>query len=245
MLISIITVCYNSAATVAKTIESVLAQTYPQIEYILVDGASKDDTVQIAKSYEEQFRQKGYIYRIISEKDKGIYDAMNKGIRMATGQIVGMINSDDWYEPHAVQTVAETYEKTPFDMFYADLNLIKDNGTVIVKRSRLDKIVSSRHWNHPTTFITKKTYEEVGLYRCETIYDDFDLVMRVRRAGKKIVIRNEVLANFRTGGVSNEKSLKKCLSRCAIRYRCYRNNGYSRLYIIECVAMEFAKLIIS
>lgn len=245
MLISIITVCYNSAATVAKTIESVLAQTYPKIEYILVDGASKDDTVQIARSYEEQFRQKGYAYRIISEKDKGIYDAMNKGIRMATGEIIGMINSDDWYEPHAVQTVAETYQKTPFDMFYADLNLIKDNGTVIVKRSRLDKIVSSRHWNHPTTFITKKTYDEVGLYRCETIYDDFDLVMRVRRAGKKIVIRNEVLANFRTGGVSNEKSLKKCLKRCGIRYRCYRNNGYSRLYIIECVAMEFAKLILS
>lgn len=245
MLISIITVCYNSAVTVAKTIESVLGQTYPEIEYILVDGASKDETVQIAKSYEEQFRQKGYAYRIISEKDNGIYDAMNKGIRMATGQIVGMINSDDWYEPHAVQTVAETYEKTPFDMFYADLNLIKDNGTVIVKRSRLDKVVSSRHWNHPTTFITKETYNEVGLYRCETIYDDFDLVMRVRRAGKKIVIRNEILANFRTGGVSNEKSLKKCLNRCAIRYRCYRNNGYSRLYIIECVAMEFAKLILS
>lgn len=245
MLISIVTVCYNSAETVAKTIESVLGQTYPEIEYIIVDGASKDNTVQIARSYEEAFRQKGYAYRIISEKDNGIYDAMNKGIRMANGQIIGLINSDDWYEAHAVQTVAETYEKTPFDMFYADLNLIKDNGTVIVKRSRMDKIISSRHWNHPTTFITKQTYDEVGLYRCETIYDDFDLVMRIRRAGKKIVIRNEILANFRTGGVSNQKSLKKCLSRCAIRYRCYRNNGYSRLYIIECVAMEFAKLILS
>lgn len=245
MLISIVTVCYNSAETVAKTIESVLGQTYPEIEYIIVDGASKDNTVQIARSYEEAFQQKGYAYRIISEKDNGIYDAMNKGIRMANGQIIGLINSDDWYEAHAVQTVAETYEKTPFDMFYADLNLIKDNGTVIVKRSRMDKIISSRHWNHPTTFITKQTYDEVGLYRCETIYDDFDLVMRIRRAGKKIVIRNEILANFRTGGVSNQKSLKKCLSRCAIRYRCYRNNGYSRLYIIECVAMEFAKLILS
>ena len=245
MLISIVTVCYNSAETVAKTIESVLGQTYPEIEYIIVDGASKDNTVQIARSYEEAFRQKGYAYRIISEKDNGIYDAMNKGIRMAKGQIIGLINSDDWYESHAVQTVAETYQKTPFDMFYADLNLVKDNGTVIVKRSRMDKIISSRHWNHPTTFITRQTYDEVGLYRCEDIYDDFDLMMRIRQAGKKIVIRNEVLANFRTGGVSNQKSLKKCLSRCATRYRCYRNNGYSRLYIIECVAMEFAKLILS
>lgn len=245
MLVSIVTVCYNSEKTIQRTIESVLAQTYPKIEYLIIDGASKDNTLAIARSYEEQFRQKGYTYRIISEPDKGIYDAMNKGIRNASGELVGIINSDDWYEPNAVQVAAETCKETGCDMFYADINLIKDNGTVIVKRSRMDNILSSRHWNHPTSFITKKCYDEVGLYRCEDIYDDFDLMMRIRRAGKKIEIRNIVLANFRTGGVSNQKSLKKCISRCKTRYRCYRNNGFSRLYIIECVAMEFAKLILS
>ena len=245
MLISIVTVSYNSENTIGKTIESVLNQSYPDVEYLIIDGASKDNTVQIAKSYEEKFREKGYAFRIISEPDKGIYDAMNKGIRNATGEIVGIINSDDWYEPNALQTVAQTYRQEPFDMFYADLNLVKDNGTIIVKRSKMARFVSTRDWNHPTTFITKKCYEDVGLYACENIYDDFELVMRIRHAGKKIVIRNVVLANFRTGGVSNQKSLKKCISRCKIRYRNYRKNGYSRLYMIECIAMEFAKLIIS
>lgn len=245
MLVSIITVCYNSENTVRKAIESVLNQTYPHIEYTIVDGLSKDNTVAVAREYEEQFRQKGYTYRIVSEKDKGIYDAMNKGIRMAGGELVGMINSDDWYEPIAVETAVKAYEETNFDIFYADINLIREDGSVLVKHSKLDRIPSSRHWNHPTTFITKKAYEEQGLYRNETVYDDLDLVLRMRRAGKKFCIKNIVLANFKTGGVSNEKSVKKCLQRCNARYRAYRNNGYSPLYIFECVAMEFAKLILS
>lgn len=245
MLVSIITVCYNSADTVAKAIESVLSQTYPHIEYTIVDGLSKDNTVEIAKGYAEAFRQKGYTYRIISEKDNGIYDAMNKGIRMASGELIGMINSDDWYEPIAVETAAKAYQEERCDVFYGDINLIRSNGQIIVKRSRLDRFPSTRHWNHPTTFITKKAYDEVGLYRNEAIYDDFDLILRMRRAGKKIAIRSVVLANFKTGGVSNEKSLKKCFKRIKIRYKNYRNNGYSFLYIFECVAMEFAKLILS
>lgn len=245
MLISIVTVSFNSEKTISRTIESVLNQTYSNIEYLIIDGASKDNTVAVARSYEEKFRQKGYTYRIISEPDKGIYDAMNKGIRNAAGQIVGIINSDDWYEPHIVETVAKSYEKTGFDMFYADLNLVKDNGTIIVKHSRKDRFPSSRHWNHPTTFITKKCYDEVGVFRCEGIYDDFDLMLRIRKANRNVVIHNEVLANFRTGGISTKKSVKQCIGRCKTKFRCYRNNGYSRLYIFECVAMEFAKLILS
>ncbi len=245
MLVSIVTVCYNSEKSISKAIESVLNQTYPEIEYIIVDGLSKDNTVEIAKSYEGKFREKGYSLRVISEKDKGIYDAMNKGIRAANGEIVGMINSDDWYEPIAVETAVNTYLQEQYDYFYADLNLVRDDGTVIVKHSKADRFPTTRHWNHPTTFITKKTYEQMGLYRCQTMYDDFDMLLRLKRAGKKAAIRNVVLANFRTGGVSTEKSLKKCLDRCGYRYTAYRNNGYSPLYILECIAMEFAKLILS
>jgi len=244
MFVSIVTVCYNSEKTIRKTIESVLAQSYDAIEYIIVDGASKDNTVTIAREYESLFREKGYRYRIISEADNGIYDAMNKGIQRAEGEIIGLVNSDDWYEPSAVETVVQTYRETSFDVFYADLNLVKDDGSVIVKHSRLDRFPSTRNWNHPTTFITKETYNAEGLYRCQSLYDDFDMILRLRRAGRKIVIRNVILSNFRTGGVSTQKSLKKCLQRMKARYRCYRNNGYSPLYIFECIAMETAKMII-
>lgn len=245
MDVSIITVCYNSEATIRKTIESVLAQTCPPMEYIIVDGSSSDGTLAVVKEFAEQFAAANIDLRIVSEPDKGIYDAMNKGIRMARGQLVGIINSDDWYEPIALETAVNTMAEEPYDLFYADINLIRANGSVIVKRSRLDRFPSSRHWNHPTTFITKQTYDEQGLYRNETVYDDFDLILRLRKAGKRIAIRNVVLANFRTGGASNEKSLKKCVKRLKARYGYYRRNGYSRLYIFECVAMEIAKFILA
>jgi glycosyltransferase involved in cell wall biosynthesis len=245
MLVSIVTVCYNSENTVRATIESVLAQTYDKIEYLIIDGASSDGTVAIAEEYRERFAEKGYAYTIVSEKDNGIYDAMNKGINMARGEIIGIINSDDWYESLAVETVVNTYKKSPYDMFYASINLVKESGKTIVKKSKYDKFPTSRHWNHPTSFVTKKTYEELGAFRCEGIHDDFDFLLRVKKAGKKIVIGDEVLANFRTGGTSNDKSIKKCIRRCKDRYKCYRNNKYSRFYMIECVLMEISKFILS
>ena len=245
MLVSIITVSFNSENTIRSTIESVLSQTYPCVEYIIVDGASKDNTVSVAMEYQDRFDERGYQYRVISEKDKGIYDAMNKGINMARGDIIGIINSDDWYEQLAVETAVNTYKKSTYDMFYASINLVKESGKTIVKRSKYDKFPTSRHWNHPTTFVTKKTYEELGAFRCEGIHDDFDFLLRVKKAGKKIVIGDEILANFRTGGTSNDKSIKKCIRRCKDRYKCYRNNKYSRLYMFECVLMEISKFILS
>ena len=243
---SIITICHNSENVIRKTIESVLNQDYKgAVEYLIIDGASTDKTVEIAKSYKERFEQCGYEYLIISEPDNGIYDAMNKGIRRSTGNIIGIINSGDWYESNAIITVAETYKDTPFDMFYADINLVKADGNIIVKHSRHDWIVTSRHWNHPTSFVIKRTYDELGSFRCEGIHDDFEFLLRVRKAGKKIVIRNVVLANFMTGGTSNQKSLKKSVKRIMDRYRSYRGNGYSRMYLLECVGIEVAKAILS
>ena len=244
MLVSLITVCFNSEQTIRNTIESVLKQTYDKIEYIIVDGASTDNTLEIVHEYDERFEEKGYTYRVISEKDNGIYDAMNKGIRLATGVLIGIINSDDWYEPIAVETAVNTYQEEPYDMFYADINLVKANGAVMVKHSKYDRFPTSRHWNHPTTFVSKKTYDELGTFRCEGIHDDFDFILRVRKAGKKIVIRNIVLANFRTGGASNDKTLKKCVNRCKDRYKCYRNNHYSPFCFVECFAIEAAKFVL-
>ena len=112
MLVTIITVSYNSEKTIAKTIESVLNQTYSDIEYIIVDGASKDGTVKISESFIEKFNEKeGRTLEIVSEPDKGMYDALNKGAKMATGEIVGQINADDWYEPDAVEKMVKFYKK--------------------------------------------------------------------------------------------------------------------------------------
>jgi glycosyltransferase involved in cell wall biosynthesis len=244
MLVSIITVCYNSEETIKDTIESVLNQTYTDIEYLVIDGLSKDNTVGIAESYISVFRQKGIQYHISSEKDSGIYDAMNKGIKMSSGEIIGIINSDDWYEPNAVQTIVNAYKKSYFDMFYADIRLLKKNGDAIIKHSKMDKFVTSRHWNHPTSFVTKKTYNELGCFKCKGIHDDFDFFLRVRKSGKKICIVNIVLANFRAGGTSNDKSLEKAKQRIRDRYRIYRENGYGRIYLIECLAIEIAKFLI-
>lgn len=240
---SIITVAYNSENTIRDTIESVLNQTFTDFEYWIIDGKSSDNTVEIASSYKDKFSQKGIKYQILSEKDTGIYNAMNKGIGYATGKVVGMINSDDWYETDALEKVADCYEKTKFDIMYADLNIIRNNKKM-VKRSRLRKFITSRDWNHPTTFITKELYREYQ-YREKNLYDDFELVIRIRKAGKKVIVLNEVLANFRFGGVSNEKNLKKAIIRLRARYDYYRSNGLSRWYIFECVAMELVKLVMA
>lgn len=247
-LVSIITPCFNSEKTIAKTIESIHAQTYGNIEYIIIDGASQDSTRAIIESFRERLFKKGILFKMVSESDQGIYDAMNKGIRLATGEIIGIINSDDWYEPDAVEKMTAVYKKNPFDMFYADLQIWTEdeNGNLkkkMVKHSRLRKMAVSRDWNHPTTFITKKIYDRYQ-YKLESLHDDWDLVLRIRKAGLKIVVLNEVLANFRMGGASNDKDIKKCIARGKARYRIYRNNGYSRWYWFECVMIEVVKYVV-
>lgn len=243
MLISIVTVCFNSEKTIRKTIESVLNQTYKNIEYIIVDGLSKDNTLSIVEEYSNAFKEKGITYKMISEKDNGIYDAMNKGIKLATGKFIALLNSDDWYESNAVETVVKTYEEEPFDMFYADIRIYKNDGSEMIKRSKHSKYATSRGWNHPTSFISKEIYDKMQ-YKATGIYDDFDLLLRIKKAGYKIVIKNEVIANFCFGGASNSKSFKACKQRFTDRYRAYRDNGYSRLYVFECFMMEAAKFIL-
>ena len=245
MTVTIITICFNSEAVIKKTIESVLNQTYTDIEYIIIDGASKDKTVEIAESYKDAFAEKGIDFKIFSEPDKGIYDAMNKGIAKATGELVGLINSGDFYEPQMIETAVKAYEEKPYDIFYGDINLIKDNGQIIVKKSRYDKFPTSRHWNHPTMVVRKAYYDEIGTYKCEGIHDDFEFFLRARKKNARITIKNVTLANFMTGGASNKKSFRQCKKRCKDRYKAYRENGYGIWSWFECVGIEIAKFILS
>lgn len=245
MKVTVITICFNSEAVIKKTIESVLNQTYTDVEYLIIDGASKDKTVEIAESYKDAFAEKGIEYKIFSEPDKGIYDAMNKGIAKATGELVGLINSGDFYEPIMIETAVKAYEEKPYDIFYGDINLIKDNGQIIVKKSKYDKLPTSRHWNHPTMVVRKAYYDEIGAYKCEGIHDDFEFFLRARKKNARITIKNVTLANFITGGTSNQKSFRQCKKRCKDRYKAYRDNGYGIWSWFECVGIEIAKFILS
>lgn len=244
MKFSVITIAYNSEATIARTIEAVLAQTCPDFEYRIVDGASRDRTVEIAESYREAFRKKGIDYHIVSEPDNGIYHAMNKGIRLAAGDIIGIINSGDWYEPDALESVSKAYEEQEFDLLYADIRMHKSDGRCFIKKARQRRFETSRDWNHPTTFVKAQVYKE-NPFRELGIHDDYGFFLQVKKQGKKIVTIDKVLANFEMGGASNRKSLKAAGRRIMDRYRyCYRINGYSRWYFAECVLIEAAKMVL-
>ena len=241
--ISVVTVAYNSASTISDTIRSVLDQTYPPYEYIVIDGASKDDTVAVVNGFKDEFDDKGIALTVVSEKDNGMYDAMNKGVSKATGDIVGIINSDDWYEKDALSVVADAYVSRPFDLFYADLRMVFPDGRSFVKHSKNRRYATSRDWNHPTTFIAKDIYRKY-LYRTDTIHDDYDLILRLKRENARITVVNKVIADFRMSGVSHRRSLRAAISSIKTKYGIYRQNGYSRLYIFECVIVEAGKLII-
>lgn len=240
---SIVTVTYNSENTLKRAMESVINQTYPPKEYFIVDGNSSDSTVEIANSFLSIAKEKGINLVISSEPDNGIYDAMNKGIKKCSGDIVGMINSDDFYELDALEKVNRVFEEKGFDVFYADLRMCFIDGRSFIKKSKNRSYMTSRDWNHPTTFITKKIYSE-NQYKTETIHDDYDLILRLKKQGAKFEVLNDTLANFTMNGVSHERNLSEMIKRVGIKYKIYRDNGYAVYYFFECLLVELAKFII-
>lgn len=241
---SIITVCYNSEKTIRKTLESVLNQTISDFEYLIIDGKSSDSTVSIAEEYRDKFESKGICYRIYSESDTGIYDAMDKGIMLAEGDVVGIVNSDDWYEPNAMEIAIEEYERSHYELFMCSLNIWR-GGKKTVKRPKIRKYKSSRDFCHPSLFVSKACYERIGLYRRDFFYGDLDFWLRAFKKEAKISIsENAIVSNFVFGGVSNKKSLNKFLIKIKGRYEAYKINGYSKLYIFEAIGMEIAKMVL-
>ena len=243
MLVTVVSVAYNSEATIAKTIESVLYQTYSNIEYIIIDGASRDNTVEIAKSFLPQFaEQKGKSLRIISEPDQGMYDALNKGIATAKGVIIGSINTDDWYEPEAVAIMAALYETEHYDAAWGSIRIKKPTGDMI-KHAKLGRFWTTTGWGHPAMFATKDVLTEFP-YVCKNMYDDFNFITSAHCAGKRIVTIDKVISNFSFGGMSTQKNLNDVWHRTTIKYDIYRKHGMSRWYWFHCIGMEMAKYIL-
>lgn len=213
MKISIITVCYNSEKTIKDTLESVLKQTYTNYEYLIIDGKSKDDTLKIVKSYEKKFKGK---LKYISEKDKGLYDAMNKGIKLATGDIVGIINSDDVLaKEDAFEKIVKRFEETDCDGTYSDLYILDCDTMTKIERKFISKKGNYKlGWYppHPTLYLKKEVYDKYGLYNQDyRIAADYDFMIRIMKDKVKLSYIKDVLVHMRSGGKSTDglKGYKK------------------------------------
>lgn len=230
MKISIITVTYNSAATLRDTMESVLAQTYADIEYVVVDGLSKDNTMDIVREYEPRFRGR---MKYISEKDHGLYEAMNKGIRMATGEIVGIINSDDFYHRNdIIQLVADAMATPEVQAVYGDVRFVNPENLDKTVRYYSSKIFRPSLFRfgfmpaHPTFFTFRKYFEQYGYYRLDyKIAADYELLVRfLHKYGVKAKYLNTDFMKMRTGGVSTASVKSNILLNREIVRAC-RSNG--------------------
>lgn len=241
---SVITVCLNAEQTIKKTIESVFNQMYSPYEYLIFDGLSKDRTVTIAENFRQSFEEKGIRYVVKSEKDSGIFNAMNKGIKEASGDFISFLNAGDSYLPDALFNIKKFYNTEAFDLTYGGLNYINPNGSTIIKMSKKDRfLVTSRHWNHPSMFLRREIYQKYGFDESFYANSDFDLYLKLRNDGTKIRVIPKVITNFVADGVSTNVKMKKVLRRAGDKYRAYRQNGYSRFYWIEAYGWEVIKSI--
>ena len=210
--ISIITVSFNSAKTIKETIESILIQDYNNIEYIIIDGGSSDETIDIVKSYSEK------ISYFISEKDNGIYDAMNKGIKAATGDIVGILNSDDFYpNSFVLSNVAKSFKKYNCDAVYGDLVYVKAKDATQIKRYwqagnyNTSKIKNGWMLPHPTFFVKKVMYDRYGLYNTDLkSAADYEMILKLLyKENISVQYIPMILVKMRMGGASNSTFLNR------------------------------------
>lgn len=205
MKVSIITVCYNSQKYIRDAIESVLNQDYENIEYIIIDGNSTDSTKSIIAAYSDR------IAKFVSEPDRGIYDAMNKGISLATGDIVATLNSDDMYADNSVVSkVVEKFLETGCDIVYGNLNFVKEDDTDIIVRTWITKSYEpnsfAKGWHppHPTFFVKNDVYKKYGLFNIRYTYAaDFELMLRFLEKYKlSNAYLDKFMVNMRVGGAS-------------------------------------------
>jgi len=197
-LVSIITIVHNGELTLEQTIQSVIAQTYDNVEYIIIDGNSTDKTLDILQKYEDK------IAYWMSEPDQGISDAFNKGIAAATGEITGTINADDWYCSNAVELVVQKYLYNKSSIFHGKCQYWEREMKPYYVFSGRDDISYRMTINHPTVFVPRKLYDEVGLFDLSfKISMDYEWTMRAKQLGKEFFYIDSVISNMRLGGKSN------------------------------------------
>ena len=237
--ISIITVTFNRARIIKDAIEGVLMQKYKNYEYIIVDGASKDNTVELLKEYERKFDGR---MRWISEPDKGLYDAINKGIKMATGDVVGIINSDDFFHrDDTFDAIAAGFSDDSIEVVFGDERIVNANNLEV--NYRFESPWYFRRWMfrfgleppHPTFYARKSCFEKWGYYKMGyKISADFDLMMRflmIHKAKYKYI--KHTILTFRNSGISTDSSNRLMMNKEIVR-SCTENGIWTCLPFVYC-----------
>jgi glycosyltransferase involved in cell wall biosynthesis len=230
--ISIITVCYNSEKTIERTIKSVLAQKYYNIEYIIIDGGSKDSTIQIIEKYRSS------IHQFISEKDHGIYDAINKGITISTGDIVGILNSDDIFSnDNIIDCIVNIFNQKPqLDSIIGDIAFINTNEKIV-------RVYSSKNWTpnkfvygfmppHPSFYCKRDLFYKYGLYKIDyKIAADYELLIRFFKIHNISYYKfNTIMVHMNLGGVSTKGIKSTLLLNKEVKKAC-EQNGLNTNYL--------------
>jgi glycosyltransferase involved in cell wall biosynthesis len=234
--ISIITVCLNSASTIEATILSVISQNYTDFEYIIVDGGSNDGTIEILGKY------KVHISTLISEPDGGISDAFNKGIRLATGELIGIVSSDDYLPENVLNQVAELWNDNPgADVIYGNAIVFEDGNSerfVVKPDLKFNAIWRRTPVKHAATFISRKAYETYGAYSVKYKFAmDYELILRFYIGGAKFIYFDKILGAFKIGGINTRHFVKarKEVREAAIEYGlvCYKANFWFWFSVFE------------
>jgi glycosyltransferase involved in cell wall biosynthesis len=248
MKVTIITVCFNSASTIADAINSVASQSYDNIEYVIVDGASTDDTSKIVKQFGST------VDTFVSEPDRGIYDAMNKAVALASGDVIGILNSDDFFESaDSVESVVETFEKAlDSDIVFGDVVFVAKENTSLIKRFYSSR--RFRPWKlrfgwmppHPATFVRKEVYQKFGKYSLDyKISADYEKFVRWLLVEKLDYARiDRVLVRMRQGGASTSGIKSNFVLNREIVKACRSNGVYTNeLFLLAKIPFKLLELV--
>jgi glycosyltransferase involved in cell wall biosynthesis len=235
-LITVITIVYNGAKYLEQTIQSVINQTYPIVEYIIIDGGSTDGTLDIIKKYED------YIDYWVSEPDKGIYDAMNKGLKVAIGNYISILNSDDYYDKQAIKKSIESIFKNKCDYSFGNIKIIETQSiTKPIFPLVANKIYQEMPYPHVTALIPRKIYKDVGLFDTNfKIAADHDMALRIHLRNYKACYVDEVLAYVHAGGISDSYEANRESLRVAIKHGEKPFNAYI-IYLKQIIKLFIAK----
>ncbi|TAG73407.1 MAG: glycosyltransferase [Burkholderiales bacterium] len=237
MKISVVTAVFNNAATIRDALESTLSQRYPNVELVVVDGGSTDGTQKIIEAYRDR------IATYVSEPDRGIYDALNKGVRLATGDVIGFLHSDDLFaDTEALSRVTEVMREPNVDACYGDLNYVRKEAPHAIVRAwaagDFTRGKLRRGWMppHPTLYVRREVYAGVGEFNTRyRIAADYDWMLRVLQQTERVRYVKRVQVLMRVGGASN-RSLKNIIRKSTEDYRALRSNGFGAFAAVFALA---------